>query len=100
MGVSAVQTHEVGPVEVNRGCRRSADSCVTSDHDKFIKVSTQEIHQLHSTWSSLAVDMAVPLMILGIILGAILAIWIFRRGLSRCATSTLTISEALDRSED
>ena len=60
---------------------------MTSDHDKFVKVATQELHQLQSSSSSVAADVAVPLLIGALIIGVFLSIWIFRGGLSRSSRS-------------
>ena len=73
---------------------------MTSDPDKFVKVTTQELHRLHGTSSGVAVDVVVLLMIIAIIIGVFLAIWIFRGGLSRSSLSTLSIRPSPVDSED
>ncbi len=61
---------------------------MTSDHDKFVTVAARELRQLYTSLG-LASDMAVPLMIVAIIGGVLLAIWILRGGLSRSSLRTL-----------
>jgi hypothetical protein len=63
-----------------------------------IKVAVQELHRLHNTSGTLASDVVVPLMIVAMIIGVLLAIWIFRGGLSRY--SSLTRRPSLTEWED
>jgi len=72
---------------------------MTSDQHKFAKVVTQELQQLHSTSSGLAVDVVIPLLIVAVIIGVFLAIWIFRGGLSRSPLSRLGIRPSSENSE-
>jgi cell division protein FtsX len=62
---------------------------MTADHHKFVNVATQELHQMHSNSTALASDAVVPLMIVAILIGVLVAIWIFRGGLSRLSQSDL-----------
>ena len=73
---------------------------MTSDQDKFVKIATQELHELHSASSGLAADVVVPLMIVAFIIGVFLATWIFRGGLSRSSLSKLNMHASLEDSED
>jgi high-affinity Fe2+/Pb2+ permease len=73
---------------------------MTSDQDKFVKVATQELDQLHSTSSGLAADVVVLLMIVAIVIGVFLAIWICRGGLSRYSFSTLSMRPSVEDLED
>ena len=73
---------------------------MASDHDKFVKVATHELHQLHTTSSGLAADVVVPLMIVAVIVGVLLAIWIFRGGLSRSSMSTFNTRPSPGGPED
>jgi hypothetical protein len=73
---------------------------MTSDQDKFVKVATQELHELHGASNGLAADVVVLLMIVAIVIGVFLTIWIFRGGLSRSSLSTLNIRMTEEDSED
>lgn len=68
-----------------------SDDRMTSDQDKFVKVATQEARRLHESYSGVAGDVIVPVMMGALILGVILGIWIFRGGLSRTSASILSL---------
>ncbi len=54
------------------------------NQDTFTKL-VQMIRHLHADASDVAAVIIVPLLFVGVVLGLLLARWIFRGGLSRCA---------------
>jgi hypothetical protein len=69
------------------------------DHEKFVKIATQELRHLQSTSSGFADELVVPLMIGTIIIGVLLAAWIFRGGLSRFGRSMYATRRSIGDSE-